>query len=149
MARRQAEIRQEVQEALPPVKLRQLCYVWHDGEYRAGRIVRISARRKQPGTWNCRIYPFAHRGKHMPPWQVCQPAHMVRTDPPECECVNCSREFYPYEMAENNICAECAQGADMPGIEAADSAAAFWADWYEDDDSGQRRSRLADQNRGV
>ena len=133
LARRQAEIRQEVREALPLVKLRQICYVWHDDEYKPGRIVRISASRKHPGTWNCRIYPFSHRGKALPAWQVCQPAHMVRTEPPECACVDCSREFYAHEMVDNNICAECAQGADYAEIEVLDDPGIFWADWYEDD----------------
>ena len=152
LRQQQSRIRQEVQAALPPVKLRQICYVWVDGQYKLGRIVRISASKQTLGTWNARIHPFSHRGKAMPPWSVCQPAHMVRTDPPECECLDCSREFYPHEMADPIVCAECAQRLDMRDIEAIDDGlATFWADWYEDDDLGQQscRSRFTDQDRTM
>ena len=117
LTRQQARIRQETKAALPRVNIVQLCDVWHDHEYKADRIVRLSLSKFGTGEFWARIHPFEHRGKHLPPWSVCQPADMVRTDPPEWECIGCGREFYRHEMAETDACAECAQGIDYAEIE--------------------------------
>ena len=70
MARQREQLRQEVQEALPSLKIGQIVYCWRDeldsdgepidgqGQYEAARVIRIAQSKFNPGKWLATVQRF-------------------------------------------------------------------------------------------
>lgn len=91
MARQRAQLRQDVRDSLPALKIGQIVYVWRDdldsdgeptgqGQYETARVIRISRSKFEPGKWCARVERFADGPGR---WTAVGPVDAFKTEHPD------------------------------------------------------------------